>query len=252
MDKVKKFVILPISLLLLELLLQFNNTNMNLCLYLFQDLQFNFGRFMPRILLSFLVVLLFVCSFTVLFLWVFTNTSPKILLNPSAAKAAILAFAINYLIILLVEPKLYSLLSNLFYRDDTAPWLFIFSVSLIMTLKSFFVIAMILWLILKPLRGKFKFRTKTFFIAALGCVLLNMLFNYANFQITNALLANLKPNAAESGTMNYYLNLLVYTDKYKNLLKIANTIVYVIQDIIVLAFINSCIKHKGKVEIQNV
>jgi hypothetical protein len=243
LDKVKKFVIFPIALLLMEFLLQFYNTYISL----FQGLQYDFGRFMPRILLSFLAVLLFVCGIAVLFLWVFTNTSPKTLLNQSAAKAAILAFAIDYLIILLVEPILYSLIKPL-YRSDTTPWLYLIFVSLIMTIQSFFVISMILWLILKPLRGNFKFRTKTFLIAALGCLLLYVLFNYANLQIATTILANSKANDAESGTMNF----LVYTDKYKNLLKIANAIVYAIQDVIILVFINSCIKHKESVEIQNV
>jgi hypothetical protein len=202
---------------------------------------------MPRILLSFLAVLLFVCGITVLFLWVFNNASPKALLNSSTAKAALLAFAIDYLIILLVEPMLYSLVSNL-YRDDTAPWLFIFSVALVMTIKSFFVISMILWVILKPLRGKFKFRTKTFLIAAIGCLLLNVLFNYVDMQISLAF-SNLARSA--DSALNYW-NLLLNSYDYSKFLKIASSIVYAIQDVIILVFINSCIKYKESVEIQNV
>lgn len=186
----------------------------------------------------------------VLFLWVFNNASLKIVLNQSTAKAAILAFVIDYLIILLVEPTLYSLLSNLFYRDDTAPWLFIFSVSLIMTIQSFFVISMILWLVLKPLRNKFKFRTKTFLIAALGCLLLNVLFNYVDLQISIAALANFKAHTFES-SMDY-LDLFVSSDNYSKFSKTIGLIANTIQDVIVLVFINSCIKHKEKVEIQNV
>jgi hypothetical protein len=178
---------------------------------------------MPRILLSFLAVLLFVCGIAVLFLWVFNDTFPKTLLNRSTAKRAILAFAIDYLVLLLVEPKLYSLTEPL-YRSDTTPWLYLIFVSLIMTVQSFFIISMILWLVLKPLRSEFMFRTKTFLLAALGCLLLNVLFNYVNMQITATILANSKAAAAESGTMNSYLNSLVYTDKYRDLIKIANEV----------------------------
>lgn len=249
MDKVKKFVILPVTLLLLELFLQSTRSYMSMCFYVFQDLQFNFGRFMPRILLSFLAVLLFVCGIAVLFLWVFNDTLPKPLLNRSTAKRAILALAIDYLVLLLVEPKLYSLTEPL-YRSDTTPWLYLIFVSLIMTVQSFFIISMILWLVLKPLRGEFKFRTKTFLLAALGCLLLNVLVNYVNMQISIAALASLKANPTENA-MDYF-NLLVSSDYYSKFMKTIGLIVYTIQDVIILVFINSCINSKEKVEIQNV
>ncbi|HEX3037430.1 MAG TPA: hypothetical protein VHO94_00365 [Oscillospiraceae bacterium] len=249
MDKVKKYVILPVSLLLLELFLQSTRSYMSMCFYVFQDLQFNFGRFMPRILLSFLAVLLFVCGIVVLFLWVFNDTFPKTLLNQSTAKRAILAFAIDYLIILLVEPRLYSLIEPL-YKSDITPWLYLIFVSLIMTVRSFFIIYMTVWLILKPVRNKFKFRTKTFLIAALSCLLLNVLFNYVDLQISMAALANFK--AHTSGNAMDYLNMFVSSDNYSKFSKTIGLIANTIQDVIILVFINSCIKHKESVEIPNV
>lgn len=244
MDKLKEFVILPISIFVIELILQYNQSTLYYWKYLFIS---NANFPWQHILLGILAILLFVCGITVLFLWVFDTASLKSLLNQSTAKAVGIAFAIDYLFILVVEPTLYSLI-ELLYRLDTAPWLYLIFVSLIMTIQSFFVISMILWLVLKPLRSKFKFRTKTFLIAALVCLLLNVLYNYVDMQISMAF-SNLARGA--DSALNYW-DLLLNGYDYSKFLKIIGAIVYAIQDVIILVFINSCIKHKESVEIPNV
>ena len=246
MDKVKKLVVFPVSLLLIELLLQFNNAS----IYQFQYMQFDFWKFVPSILLSFLAVLLSVCGIAVLFLWVFGNVPLKSLLNRQTAKAVGIAFLIYYLTILLVVPALNSLLSH-FYRQDSTPWLYLLLNALVLTIKLFFLISLTLWLILKPLCGKFTFHTKAFFLAAFLCLTVNLLFVYADCQITNAVYSAIETEKAGNGTIGY-LSMLAQTNQYYNWLRIVSAIVFAIQDVIILVFINSCIKHKEKVEIQNI
>lgn len=236
MDKVKKFVILPVSLLLLELFLLFNYASV----YWFQYLPSYFWNAIPHILLSMLAVLLFVCGITVLYIWVFDAVSLKSLLNQSTAKAIGLAFAIDYLIILLVEPTLSSLLVPL-YNSNTTPWLYVLFNALILTVKLFFVIFLTLWLALKPLHGRFSFRAKAFLVTALVCLLINVLFVFTNVQITNAILSNFQTGDTGNSAISY-LSSLAKTNAYSKWLNIAKAIVFVIQDVIILFYINDCIK----------
>lgn len=242
-DKVKKFVVLPVGLLIIHLLMSRVGSNL---LGYWTNFRLDFWQKLGYSLLSLFGHAAYIFWLALLFVIVFTKNDVRELLKKPALKAMKIVFfaelIFNFLrygvlIPLINRPALEAVKHGIQMNE----WYSVIFNGLLPTVVGFAVVYFTLRLLIKPLNLSFSFHKTAFFLLFFLCIAVSVLENYGLLQFVNYLNVSggvILETVRVFGTM-------MTMDQFNAILSISGGLIITLLDVMIFAFINHCTKENA-------
>jgi hypothetical protein len=240
MEKVKKFIVLPLGLFIMKLTpLSFYRDPWR---YL-SNFRLDFWQKLGYFFLNLLGSAAYIFLLALLFLIVFTKINAAELFKKPALKAMGIVFAAELAIKLLLDDVIMPLLNRTELEAakqgaEMNEWYYV-AKQLPSFIVGFAVIYFTLRLLIKPLNLHFSFHKTAFFITLLICVAVSTLEIYGLLQLTNALKVSNDLTSVTIQAFNMSMNV------FDAAINVAGGIIFVLLDSTIFALVNWCVKQNS-------
>ena len=237
MEKVKKFVALPLGLFIMKLT--------PLSLYrdpwrYLSNFRLDFWQKMGYFSRNLLGSAAYIFLIALLFLFVFTKRNAAELFKKPALKAMGIVFVAELAIKLLLDDVIMPLMNHPALEAakqgaKMGEWYYV-ARQLPSFIVGFAVIYFTLRLLIKPLNLRFSFHKTAFFITFFICVAISTLETYGWLQLTNALKVSNDLTLVTVGTIPISMNM------FNSAFTVVSAIIITLLDLAIFLFVNRCVK----------